>query len=107
MSHMLIAAALLLSSFARAGVSQQEQLPPNAQIGNYAGVDVFKKGHRIAVQVQSTWFPLIDRNPQTFQASIFNASGADFKAQTHSVYHNRKYPSAIRVDVPTVSAPTP
>lgn len=61
---------------------------------------VFKKGHRIAVQVQSTWFPLIDRNPQNFVSSIFDAHAADFKAQTHSVYHSVQYPSAILVDVP-------
>jgi uncharacterized protein len=68
---------------------------------------VFKKGHRIAVQVQSTWFPLIDRNPQTFESSIFRAHAADFKAQTHTVYHSVKYPSAILVDVPTAGKPTP
>jgi uncharacterized protein len=60
---------------------------------------VFKKGHRIAVQVQSTWFPLIDRNPQTFVPSIFGAHGADFKAQTHTVYHSLQYRSAILVDL--------
>ena len=60
---------------------------------------VFKKGHRIAVQVQSTWFPLIDRNPQTFEASIFSAQATDFKAQTHTVYHSLQYPSAILVDI--------
>ncbi|HEY6620151.1 MAG TPA: CocE/NonD family hydrolase [Steroidobacteraceae bacterium] len=61
---------------------------------------VFKKGHRIAVQVQSTWFPLIDRNPQTFVPSIFDAHSTDFKTQTHTVYHSVQYPSAILVDVP-------
>jgi uncharacterized protein len=60
---------------------------------------VFRKGHRIAVQVQSTWFPLIDRNPQTFQPNIFKASHAGFKAQTHSVFHTTQYPSAIVVDM--------
>ncbi len=60
---------------------------------------VFKKGHRIAVQVQSTWFPLIDRNPQTFVANIFDAHASDFKAQTHAVYHSVRYPSAILVDI--------
>ena len=60
---------------------------------------VFKKGHRIAVQVQSTWFPLIDRNPQTFEPSIFAASDAQYKAQTHSVFHTARYPSAIVFDM--------
>jgi hypothetical protein len=67
---------------------------------------VFKKGHRIAVQVQSTWFPLIDRNPQTFVPSIYDAHSADFKAQTHTVYHSVQYPSAILVDVPNAGKHT-
>jgi uncharacterized protein len=68
---------------------------------------VFKKGHRIAVQVQSTWFPLIDRNPQNFSASIFTANAADFKSQTHSVYHDLAHPSAIVVDVPAIGKTKP
>jgi predicted acyl esterase len=60
---------------------------------------VFKKGHRIAVQVQSTWFPLIDRNPQTFMPSIFEATAAQYKAQTHSVFRSNRYPSAIVFDM--------
>jgi len=60
----------------------------------------FKKGHRIMVQVQSTWFPIIDRNPQTFVPNIFQASETDFKSATHRVYRTPQYPS--RVDVPVV-----
>ena len=60
----------------------------------------FKKGHRIMVQVQSTWFPIIDRNPQTFVPNIFEAKETDFKAATHRVYRTPQYPS--RVDVPVV-----
>ena len=67
---------------------------------------VFKKGHRIAVQLQSTWFPLIDRNPQTFVPSIFDAHAGDFKAQTHTVYHSLQYPSAILVDIADVGKNT-
>lgn len=62
----------------------------------------FKKGHRIMVQVQSTWFPIIDRNPQTFVPNIFKAREGDFKAATHRVYRTPQYPS--RVDVPVVRA---
>ena len=62
----------------------------------------FKKGHRIMVQVQSTWFPIIDRNPQTFVPNIFEAKEGDFKAATHRVYRTGQYPS--RVDVPVVRA---
>jgi len=57
----------------------------------------FKKGHRIMVQVQSTWFPLYDRNPQTFVPSLFDAKDGDFKAQTHRIWHTPASPSRIEV----------
>jgi len=60
----------------------------------------FKKGHRIMVQVQSTWFPIIDRNPQTFVKNIFEATAADFKPATHRVYRGGEYSSCV--DVPVV-----
>jgi predicted acyl esterase len=59
----------------------------------------FQKGHRIMVQVQSTWFPLYDRNPQTFVANIFRAPLSAFKAQTHSVWHTPARPSHVSVMV--------
>ncbi len=65
---------------------------------------MFHKGHRIAIQVQSSWFPLIDRNPQTFQPNIFHARAADYRAQTHRVFHNVAYPSSIEMDVTDVGA---
>ena len=46
-----------------------------------------KKGHKLMIQVQSTWFPLIDLNPQTYVDNIFKAKESDFKKQTHKVYH--------------------
>jgi uncharacterized protein len=46
---------------------------------------VFKKGHRIMVQIQSTWFPVIDRNPQTFVANPYRAKPADFVKATQKV----------------------
>lgn len=56
----------------------------------------FKKGHRIMVQVQSSWFPLVDRNPQTF-VDIYNAREADFRKATHRVYHSAQFPSHLEV----------
>lgn len=47
----------------------------------------FRKGHKIMVQVQSTWFPLIDRNPQKYVANIFEAKDADFQSAEQRVYH--------------------
>jgi len=59
----------------------------------------FRKGHRIMVQVQSSWFPLIDRNPQTFVPNIFLAKESDFKAQTHRIFRSRDAASYVQVSV--------
>ena len=61
----------------------------------------FKKGHRIMIQVQSTWFPVIDRNPQKFVPNIFEAKDADFIKATHTIYLNAKYPTYIELPVMT------
>ncbi len=58
----------------------------------------FKKGHRIMVQVQSTWFPLIDRNTQQFQ-DIMKAKDTDFKKETHRIYTSKNEPSFLKVRV--------
>jgi uncharacterized protein len=58
----------------------------------------FKKGHRIMVQVQNSWFPLVDRNPQKF-VNIYKCSDSDFQKATHRIYHDVKYPSHIKVSV--------
>ncbi len=58
----------------------------------------FRKGHRIMVQVQSTWFPLIDRNPQTF-VDIPNAEAADYQPATHRIYCSPEFPSRIEMAV--------
>ena len=59
----------------------------------------FKKGHRIMVQVQSSWFPLTDRNPQTFVPNIFEAKPEDFKKATMRVYHTPTQSSRLEVRV--------
>ena len=56
---------------------------------------VFLKGHRIMVQVQSTWFPLIDRNPQKFVPSIYQATASDFVPATQRVYSSPTMPSYV------------
>ncbi|MEM1215913.1 MAG: CocE/NonD family hydrolase, partial [Bacteroidota bacterium] len=55
----------------------------------------FKKGHRLMIQVHSSWFPYIDLNPQTFVPNIFEATEADFQAQTHQLWHSEQYPSHV------------
>ncbi len=58
-------------------------------------VHTFKKGHRIMVQIQSTWFPLVARNPQKFVPNIFKANSADFQKATERVYFGGKTGSMI------------
>jgi putative CocE/NonD family hydrolase len=60
---------------------------------------LFRKGHRIMVQVQSSWFPLIDRNPQTFVPNIFNAAESDFQVATQRIFRSREYPSSVILPV--------
>ncbi len=59
----------------------------------------FLKGHRIMVQVQSTWFPVIDRNPQTFVPNIYKATEADYQVVTQRIYHSKEYPSSVELPV--------
>jgi putative CocE/NonD family hydrolase len=62
---------------------------------------VFLKGHRIMVQVQSTWFPIIDRNPQKYVPNIFEAKASDYMKTTQRIYRTKMYPS--NVEIPVVS----
>lgn len=59
----------------------------------------FRRGHRLMVQVQSTWFPFVDRNPQSWVDNIFEADEADFVKATHRVHRSPELPSAVRVGV--------
>ena len=58
----------------------------------------FKKGHRIMIQVQNSWFPLVDRNPQKF-VNIYECSDDDFQKATHRIYHDTQNPSHLKVNV--------
>jgi putative CocE/NonD family hydrolase len=87
----------------RKSFSRPEPLQPNTPLA--FNVDLhqqshtFRKGHRIMVQVQSTWFPIYDRNPQTWVPNIFQAKAPDFRAQTHRIWHTPKHPSHVEVTV--------
>ncbi|HYO73021.1 MAG TPA: CocE/NonD family hydrolase [Archangium sp.] len=59
----------------------------------------FKRGHRVMIQVQSSWFPFIDRNPQTFVPNIFEAKEEDFVRAFHRVYRSAAHPSSLKVSV--------
>jgi hypothetical protein len=59
----------------------------------------FQRGHRVMIQVQSTWFPFIDRNPQQFVPNIYQAKDSDFVRATQRVYHDAAHASAVTLPV--------
>lgn len=87
----------------RRSFEKPEPLIPNQPaeftIGLHTNDHTFLKGHRIMVQVQSTWFPLIDRNPQKFVPNIFLANPRDFQKTTQRVYRSAQHPSSIELPV--------
>jgi putative CocE/NonD family hydrolase len=96
--QMLVRAEVMRARF-RNGLDSPEPLVPGkvAEI-TFDTPDVFhtfKAGHRIMVHVQSSWFPLVDRNPQTF-VDIYNATDNDFQVAVHTLHRSAKYPSRIR-----------
>jgi predicted acyl esterase len=60
---------------------------------------VFRKGHKLMIQVQSSWFPVIDRNPQKYVPNIFLADESDFIKAEHRIYFSKKYPTYIELPV--------
>ena len=100
--QLLIAGEPLRGRF-RNGYGKPEPVKPGA-VEEYT-VDLvqvhhrFRKGHKIMVQVSSTWFPLIDRNPQKYVPNIFEAEDGDFQKATQRVYHTPKLASRVELDV--------
>ena len=89
--HMMVRSEVMRGRF-RNSFTNPEPFEPNKKTAvNIKLQDVhhtFKKGHKIQIQVQSTWFPLIDLNPQTYVDNIFKAKEEDFQKQTHKVFHD-------------------
>ena len=87
--HMMVRSEVLPARF-RNGFEKAEASVQNQKTDidfTLQGIyHTFKKGHKIQIQVQSTWFPLINLNPQTFVPNIFNAEKSDYKKQTHTVF---------------------
>ncbi|HEX8638946.1 MAG TPA: CocE/NonD family hydrolase, partial [Pyrinomonadaceae bacterium] len=103
--YQLMVASEITRGRYRKSFEKAEPIEPN-KIAEYTidlrGNDyTFKKGHRMMVQVQSTWFPLYDRNPQKFVNNIFLAKESDFQAATQRIYRSSKSPSHISVSVAT------
>ena len=87
--HMMVRSEVLRGRY-RNSFKNPEPFVPNRKTDvNIKLQDVyhtFKKGHKLQIQVQSTWFPLIDLNPQTYVDNIFKADEEDFKTQAHTVF---------------------
>ncbi len=87
--HLMVRSEVMRGKF-RNSFSKPEPFipnkPTNVTIKLQDVFHTFKKGHKLQVQVQSTWFPLIDLNPQTFVPNIYKAKKEDFKTQTHTVF---------------------
>ena len=83
----------------RNSFEKPEPVKPNGvyeySIDLHSNDHVFLKGHKIMVQVQSTWFPIIDRNPQKYVDNIFKARESDFESATQHVYRSERYPSHL------------
>ncbi|HTS26812.1 MAG TPA: CocE/NonD family hydrolase [Bryobacteraceae bacterium] len=104
--ELMIAGDVLRGRY-RNSLEKPEPVEPNSiqhyQVA-FAGNDhVFLKGHRIMVQVQSTWFPVIDRNPQRFVPNIFKAVESDFQPATQHIFRSARHASYI--DMPVVTPP--
>ncbi|WP_339659956.1 CocE/NonD family hydrolase [Croceibacter atlanticus] len=87
--HMMVRSEVLRGRF-RNSFEQPEPFVPNQKTPVTIKLQdvhhTIKKGHKLQIQVQSTWFPYIDLNPQTYVDNIFEAKASDFKTQTHSVF---------------------
>jgi putative CocE/NonD family hydrolase len=104
--QLMVNSEILRARF-RDSLSDPKAVPANEvvkyTIDLHANDHVFRKKHRIAVQVQSTWFPVYDLNPQRYVPNIFKASASDYKKATQRVYHSATQPSAMLFPVNTSS----
>jgi hypothetical protein len=101
--YQLMVSSEILRARYRKSFSHPEPLVPGRvtpiTVGLHQQSYCFRRGHRIMVQVQSSWFPLYDRNPQTWVANIFEAKPGDFRAQTHRIWRSARYPSHVEIPV--------
>ena len=87
--HLMVRSEVMRGKFRNSFTYPEPFFPNKKTAVNIKLQDVFhtfKKGHKLQIQVQSTWFPLIDLNPQTYVDNIFKATEEDFKTQTHTVF---------------------
>jgi len=89
----------------RKSFSKPEALVPGKPeeylIGLHQVNHLFRKGHKVMIQVQSSWFPMIDRNPQKFLPNIFEAKDSDFIKATQTIYYSSEF--STRIDLPVIN----
>ena len=102
--ELMIADEILRGRFRRS-FTRPEPIPANQvieyTIDLHTNDHAFLKDHRIMVQVQSTWFPLYDRNPQKFVPNIFLARDSDYVATVQRIFRSSRYPSHVTIPVLT------
>jgi len=107
--HMLVRGDVMPGRF-REGFDRAVPFEPNVpyevEFTLWDVLHTFKKGHRIQVQVQSTWFPLVARNAQTFRADPWNAGAVDMREATHVVHHGSRVQFGVLGIPPTLPNPT-
>ncbi|HZI49261.1 MAG TPA: CocE/NonD family hydrolase [Pyrinomonadaceae bacterium] len=105
--ELMIADEILRGRF-RNSFTKPEPIPANQvvpyTIDLHTNNHAFLKGHRIMVQVHSTWFPVYDRNPQKFVPNIFMARDSDYLSATQRIFRSSRYPSHVTVSVLTQAA---
>jgi putative CocE/NonD family hydrolase len=99
--QMLVRGEILRGKFRNSLKKPEPHIPGKVERITFVLQDInhtFKKGHRIMVQVQSSWFPMFDRNPHKF-CNIYSAGEKDFQKATHRIYRSRNYPSNVILNI--------
>jgi putative CocE/NonD family hydrolase len=99
--QMLVRGEIMRGKFRKSFETPAPFLPNKVEEVKFYLPDVahtFKKGHRMMVQIQSSWFPLVDRNPQKF-VNIYEAVAKDFQKSDIKIYHSTRFPSGIEVSI--------
>jgi putative CocE/NonD family hydrolase len=99
--QMLVRAEVMRGKFRNSFEKPEPFIPGITTRLTYSLPDVahcFRKGHRIMVQVQNSWFPLVDRNPQIF-TDIYHADENDFRKAACRIYHDSSHPSSVIINI--------
>jgi hypothetical protein len=74
-------------------------VPTEVHVPLQSVLHTFEPGHRVMIQIQSTWFPLVDRNPQKYVPNVFEAHSDDFIVARHRILRSKRHPTRIELGV--------